>query len=38
MAGPPEDFFSASGFTSVTPDPNFYGPGGKSGFSAGRLA
>ena len=38
MAGPPEDFFSASGFTSVTPDPNFYGPGGKSSFSAGRLA
>ena len=38
MAGPPEDFFSSSGFTSVTPDPNFYGPGGKSGFSAGRLA
>lgn len=38
MAGPPEDFYSSSGFASVTPDPNFYGPGGKSGFSAGRLA
>lgn len=38
FAEPPADFFSATGFSSVTPDPNFYGPGGKSNFSSGRLA
>ena len=37
MAAPDESYFTSSGFTSVTPDPAFYGPGGKSGFSAGRL-
>jgi len=37
MAAPDESYFSSTGFTSVTPDPAFYGPGGKSSFSAGRL-